>query len=82
MVTFLMLAAFLALLRGAGILSVPVVSVTWVTGLAEFVGVEVPPVYHTGVLLLLPSRKSTQSQPSWIPIRAGVATDLLREHVL
>ena len=37
---------------------------------------------YTGVLLLVPARKSRQSMPSWIPVRRGRGTDMLRRHVL
>ena len=78
MIALIALLAFLALLRANGILAVPLRGNTWVVGTQEFVNPAFPPRRHSGVLLLVPSRKSKQHQPSWIPFRAGRATRLLR----
>lgn len=40
-----------------------------------------PGAVISGALLLVPSRKSSQSSPSWVPIRHGVATEHLSAHV-
>ena len=39
------------------------------------------PRRHTGVLMLLPSRKSSQARPSWAVVKACFATKLLRRHI-
>ena len=82
MVAFIMLAAFQTLLRGAGILVVPNHSITWVAGSTEFLNPSVPPRNYTGVLLLVPKRKTKQEAPSWIPLKRGLATEILRRHAL
>ena len=81
MVACILAICFLSLLRGAGVLSVPAKGVTWVNGLVELVNPHNPPKQHSGVLLLVPSRKSRQTAPSWIPLRAGWTTRLLARHV-
>ena len=81
MVALIMLAAFLSLLRGSGILTVPTRTVTWVVGLEEFMNPQTIPRRHSGALLLVPARKSSQSAPSWIPLRRGSVTQMLAEHV-
>ena len=81
MTAFLLLASFLSLLRGAGIMSVPAKGVAWIMGLDEVTNPRHIPRQHSGVLLLVPARKSLQSTPSWIPLRAGVVTELLARHV-
>ena len=80
MVACIAFAAFVTLLRAAGILSVPAHGVTWVVHLAEFLDPDKAPRVHSGVLLLVPRRKSKQTQPTWIPMRAGPVTKLLRAH--
>ena len=60
MVAVILAICFLALLRGAGIMSVPMRGVTWVDGLAEHVNPRRPPANRSGVLLLVSSRKSKQ----------------------
>ena len=81
MVATIIVVAFVALLRGAGILSIPRKGVTWVVHQHEFMDPPVVPGNHTGVLLLLPFRKSSQTQPSWVPLQAGLATSLLSRYV-
>ena len=81
MVATILVTAFLSLLRGAGILSAPRGTVTWVYGLQES---QNPPRKGgpcSGALLLIPARKLSQSAPSWVPIREGIATQLLAAHV-
>ena len=77
MVASLIIIMFMSLLRGAGALSIPVDGVAWIFGLVES---SVPPADQRGLsgcLLLVPSRKSKQTAPSWIPLRAGYATQVL-----
>ena len=81
MVALLPILAFRSLLRGAGILTVPNRTVVWVYGLEES---SLPPsrgTPHSGALLLVPARKSSQAAPSWVPVSAGRATKLLAAHV-
>ena len=78
--TVLMLA-FRALLRAAGVLSVPFKGVSWVVGLDEFLDPPVIPRRHSGALLLVPARKTKQHQPSWVPINNKRATRLLAKHI-
>ena len=33
------------------------------------------------MIILIPARKSSQSTPSWVPIRAGIASSVLAAHV-
>ena len=73
--------SFVSLLRGSGVLSVPVNGLTWVVGLTELANPKRPPRRHSGVLLLVPKRKSKQDAPSWIPIRAGLVTKLVARHM-
>ena len=81
MTALLILASFLSLLRAAGILSIPRDSVTWVTGHDEVTDPAFIPRSHDGALLLVPARKSSQTAPSWIPLRGGRVTQLLRAHL-
>lgn len=81
MVATVATVAFLSLLRGAGVLSIPSRTVTWVDGLNESRDPPAPGSPVSGALLLVPSRKSSQSSPSWVPIRHGIATELLAAHV-
>ena len=81
MVALILLVAFLALLRGSGVLTVPNGTVVWVYGLEESDQPPPPGAPHSGALLLVPSRKSTQTAPSWIPVAAGRATALLANHI-
>ena len=81
MIATMMFTAFSALLRGAEVVGLPRTGVTWVTGLEEVINPQVIPEAHDGVLLLLPSRKTVQSEPSWAPIRSGKASALIRKHV-
>ena len=80
MVACIMFAAFVTLLRAAGILSVPARGVTWVVDLMELLDPVRAPRRHSGVLLLVPRRKSKQTQPTWVPMRAGPVTQLMRRH--
>ena len=81
MVAAVAAVAFLSLLRGAGVLTIPNRTVTWVRDLHE--SRDPPPLGApvSGALLLIPSRKSSQSSPSWVPIRSGIATQALAAHV-
>jgi len=81
MVATIILLTFLALLRGAGILSVPMKGTVWLRGLQEWLDPSVIPVDHTGVLLILPKRKSSQDRPSSVPVKAGKATRMLADHL-
>ena len=82
MVALMVLASFLAVVRGAGILCVPLRGVTWVRGLREYHDPVSLPPSHTGVMLLLTKRKTRQCTPSWVPLRAGKVTQMLAKHVL
>ena len=81
MVASVITISFLSLLRGAGVLSIPNRTVSWVVGLHESRRPPEPGSQVSGALLLVPSRKSSQSSPSWVPIRHGIATELLAAHV-
>ena len=81
MTALLMLASFLSLLRAAGFLTAPRASVTWVLGQREVTNPSSIPAVHDGVLLLIPSRKSSQTAPSWVPLRGGRVTQLLKDHL-
>ena len=80
MVAAIMVSAFMALLRAAGILTVPNGTVTWVCGLDESRRPPNPRQQVSGALLLIPTRKSSQTTPSWVPLRAGIATSVLAAH--
>ena len=73
--------AFVALLRGAGLLGIPRDGVTWITSEGEATNPRTIPRKHKGVMLLLPSRKTKQKSWSWTTVRAGVVTRLLASHV-
>ena len=81
MVAAVTAVAFLSLLRGAGVLTIPNRTVTWVRDLHESRVPPPPGAPLSGALLLIPSRKSSQSSPSWVPIRSGIATEALAAHV-
>ena len=81
MIAAIVATSFLALLRAAGILAVPNGTVVWVYGLEESHRPPRPGEQHSGALILLPSRKSSQSTPSWVPVRNGVGTSVLAAHV-
>ena len=81
MVATILIIAFLSLMRGAGILTVPDGTVTWVYGLHESRTPPRPESACSGALVLIPARKTTQTAPSWVPIREGRATQLLAAHV-
>ena len=81
MVALLMLAAFQSLLRAAGILSVPQRGTTWIVDSLQLVNPSILPVVHDGVMLMVPRRKTRQSTPSWVVLRAGRVTELLQRHL-
>ena len=81
MVATIMLAAFQTLLRAAGILSVPRRGTTWLVGHLELTDPNLLPPNHNGVMLLVPRRKTSQSTPSWVVLRRGRVTELLRRHL-
>ena len=81
MITCMLLVSFLALVRGAGIRTVPSAGVTWIRGMQEFCNPTTLPARHSGVILLIPKRKSSQATPSWVPLRACKATVVLARHV-
>lgn len=81
MVATIVVIAFVDLLRGAGILSIPRKGVTWVVHHREYLNPPFVPANHTGALLLIPFRKSSQSQPEWVPIKRGLATSLLSRYM-
>ena len=81
MTAIILLISFISLLRGAGILTVPANTVTWILGLTESMTPPRPRTDYTGVLLLVPARKSRQSQPSWVPVKRGRSTDMLARFV-
>ena len=73
--------AFVALLRGSGLLCIPRKGVTWVTTSTELTNPRRVPRDHTGALLLITKRKTRQKEHSWAPVSAGKATQLLASHV-
>ena len=73
--------AFVALLRGAGLLGVPREGVTWLTDNGEATNPTAIPRKHKGVLLLLPTRKTKQKTWSFTTVRAGMVTRLLATHL-
>ena len=82
MVACMILTSFLALIRGAGIRTVPNAGVTWVWGIQEFCNpTTIPSKHYSGVILLILKRNSSQSTPSWVPLRAGKATVTLAQQV-
>ena len=80
MVAAIILTAFLALLRGAGVLSIQIAGVTWVVGQQELTNPNKIPRTHSGILLLL-QRKTRQTSTCWVPVKAGRATALLARHI-
>ena len=82
MVALITRAAFLTLLRGKGVLSIPSRGCCWIRGVIELMDPEViPTLEHDGVLLVVPWRKTTQNQPSWVAMRRGRVTELLSHHL-
>ena len=81
MISCMLLSSFLALVRGAGIRTVPSAGLTWVWGIQEFCNPVTLPRKHSGVISQIPKRKSSQSTPSWVPLRAGKARLMLAQHV-
>ena len=81
-VALAILVSFLALLRLAGTLAIPAAGVTWVMGRKERLNPKRIPRKVSGVLLLVPVRKTRQAQPSWIPIRSKRVHALLRRHIM
>ena len=77
MTAVILMVAFRALLRAAGVLSIPLKGVAWVTGFNEQLDPPVIPARHSGALVLVPARKTRQSRPSWVPLRNRRATRLL-----
>lgn len=77
MIALLTLIMFLSLLRGAGALSIPIGGVTWVIGTDETPVCPASSSGVSGVLLLVPVRKTKQTAPSWIPLKAGRVTEML-----
>ena len=78
MVATMLAVCFLSLLRGAGILTVPNRTVVWVYDFSESDQPPPPGAPHSGALLLVPARKSSQTAPSWVPVASGT---LLANHV-
>ena len=72
--------AFVALLRGAELLAIPRRGLTWVSPAGETTNPSHIPANHTGVALLLPRRKTKQTEWSWTTVRAGKVTRLLSRH--
>ena len=64
MTALLLMITFSSLLRGGGILTVPVNTVTWVRGLEESMTPPSPRSDYTGALLLVPARRTSQTKPS------------------
>ena len=81
MVAAILLIAFLAVLRGAEVVSIPFKGVAWIDGPNESRFPRRIPDKRDGVLLLLPSRKCSQTQPTWVPLVDGRATKLLARHM-
>ena len=82
MVALIIRIAFLTLLRGKGVLSIPSRGCCWIRGAVELMDPEVIPLLdHDGVLLVVPWRKTTQNQPSWVAMRRGRVTELLSHHL-
>ena len=82
MVALILLSVFLGMLRMTAALGIPIGTVTWVNGFKELTNPRQLPTPHTGVLLMLPVRKTRQTQPSWVPLAAGKVTDMLSSHIV
>ena len=82
MTALVTILSFLALLRVAGTLAIPSNGIAWVSGLRERLNPRRIPLNPSGVLLLVPVRKTRQTQPSWVPLRSKRVNSLLRRHVL
>ena len=81
MVALAIFLAFVALLRGKGLLCIPRRGVTWLTGLSEVTNPRRAPKHHSGALLLVPKRKTKQARHSFVTVKAGKVTKLLARHV-
>ena len=73
--------SFVALLRGKGLLCIPRRGVTWLTGLSEVTNPKRVPKRHSGAILLVPKRKTRQTQHSFVTVKAGKVTEMLGRHV-
>ena len=81
MTALIIYAAFLGVLRAAGILSAPLNGVTWLRGVLEVTNPKRIPRRHTGALMLITKRKTGQSTYSWVPFHAGKVTRMLARHI-
>ena len=72
---------FVSLLRGAGLLGTYRRGVTWLVGERELTNPRAPPKRHSGVLLLVPVRKTRQLQHTWVTIKGGHVTRMLARHL-
>ena len=82
MVAAMVMIVFLAVLRGGEVIAVPQQGVTWVCGAVEMADPPLDMEVLTGVLLLLTSRKTSQSTPQFAAVMAGWVTEMLRAHVM
>ena len=73
--------AFVALLRGKGLLGIPSRGVTWLSGFRETTDPAKLPKRHTGAMLLVPQRKTRMTGHSYATLKAGKVTRLLARHV-
>ena len=81
MIAAILVVAFVTATRAAGILQVPRRGVTWIKGLREWKAPVHLPSRYSGALLLIPARKTRQNRPSWVPLRKGRPTSMLRRHI-
>ena len=72
---------FVSLLRGAGLLGSYRRGITWLIGQWEVTNPKRPPKRHSGVLLLVPVRKTRQIFHTWVTVKGGHVTRMLARHV-
>ena len=81
MVALAIFLGFVSLLRGAGLLGTYRRGVTWLVGEHEVTNPRSPPKRHSGILLLVPVRKTRQVQYTWVTVKGGHVTRMLARHV-
>ena len=72
---------FVSLLRGAGLVGTYSRGVTWLVGNQEVTNPKRPPKRHTGVMLLVPIRKTRQVFYTWVTVKGGHVTRMLARHM-
>ena len=72
---------FVSLLRDAGLLDIYRQGLTWIVGSNELSDPTRIPRRHSGVMLLVPIRKTCQLRHTWVTVKGGHVTRLLARHV-